>query len=75
MDIERNHLQQLPPETGSLSNLTELDSRFNQLSSLPSEIGTLKKLTKLDLSNTPLPAADLPKMERPALSRRRPEMG
>lgn len=47
-------LKELPPETGQLSNLTQLFLSRNQLTSLPPELGQLSKLSGLDLSGNRL---------------------
>ncbi|MFW9996091.1 MAG: leucine-rich repeat domain-containing protein, partial [Candidatus Odinarchaeota archaeon] len=58
-DLESNHLKELPPQIGQLTNLQELDLSENQLVSLPAEIGKLTKLRSLTLMRnelTSLPA-------------------
>ncbi len=54
LDLSRNQLTSLPPETGKLANLTQLDLSRNQLTSLPPEIGKLANLTGLGLNENQL---------------------
>lgn len=53
-----NHIKELPPEIGQLTNLTTLILQNDELEHLPAEIGKLKNLKTLDLSYNTL--IDLP---------------
>jgi hypothetical protein len=53
-----NHIKELPPEIGQLTNLTTLILQNDELEHLPAEIGKLRNLKTLDLSYNAL--TDLP---------------
>ena len=56
LDLSGNQLSgEVPPELGTLTQLTRLDLSGNQLSGeVPPELGTLTQLTRLDLSGNQL---------------------
>lgn len=54
LDLSREKLTFLPPETSELRHLTELGISRNQLTSLPPEIPELKNLRKLNVSHNKL---------------------
>gem|GEM_PF-115739 len=54
LNLNHNHLSQLPAEITTLQNLTWLDLSFNSLNQLPAEMATLQNLTRLDLSDNNL---------------------
>lgn len=50
LTLRAKNLTCIPPEIGSLTNLTNLELRSNNLTSLPPDIGNLTELTRLYLS-------------------------
>eukprot|EP00727_Mastigamoeba_balamuthi_P004942 m51a1_g14446 hypothetical protein (264) ;mRNA; r:588668-592817 len=54
LEVHGNQLRALPPEIGTLTNLTQLSAYGNQLRALPPEIGTLTNLTALCVNGNQL---------------------
>ena len=54
LDLSKKNITTLPPEIGSLKDLTTLNLSYNLLISLPAQIGDLKNLNTLYLNNNHL---------------------